>query len=79
MLDKIFDFFLDGIIKFVFRLPSNPFLDMSSYFSALSGYIENLNYFVPFYAMRPIFNAWLVMVSSAIGVYITIRIVLRGV
>lgn len=79
MLEKLTDFFMDGIIKFVFRLPVNPFGNVSGYFGSLHDFLADLNYFVPFYAMRNIFNAWLAMVSVALGVFLMMRILLKGV
>lgn len=79
MISKLIDFFIDGIIKFVFKLPVNPFSNATQYIAALQDFLGDLNYFVPFYAMKPIFNVWLAMVSVAVGVYLTIRILLKGV
>lgn len=72
IFDKVIDFFLDGLIKFITRLPASPF-SFDDYKTALHDYLPFLNWFIPFYQFEVILGVWQVMFVSAITIFFIIK------
>lgn len=71
-MDNIAIFIKELFVKFGSMLPESPF-DLSAQTSALNGYLGHINYFIPFYILKNIFNVWLVAMFASFGIYIFIK------
>lgn len=72
MFQNIADFLMESFLKFGSRLPQSPF-DVDDYISNLNVLLGKINYFIPFNILSRIFNAWVVAVFAAFGIYLFIK------
>lgn len=75
-LDRITDFIFNGVIKLIARLPASPF-DTDQLLGSLSGVLEPLNYFIPFYLFSSIFAAWQAVFVTVFGITLTIKTITK--
>lgn len=74
MFDSVAEFLKEFFVKFSNILPKSPF-DLTDELSFLRGYTSHINYFIPFYIYKDIFNVWLLCMFSAFAGYIFIMFV----
>lgn len=72
MFDNIALFLKELFVKIGSILPSSPF-DLDSQLAGIRQYMGYVNYFIPFYIFKDIFNLWLLCVFGSFGVYLFIK------
>lgn len=77
VINDFVDFIEQLLLKFVSKLPSNPF-NWDQYTSEFSSILGTINYFIPFYLFRTITRVWLVTFGATLAIVIIIRAIRRG-
>ena len=72
MFDGIADFIKNFFLKMMVKLPESPF-DLDQAYAQLNETMGHVNYFVPFYIFKDLFNAWAVTVFGGMGIYMLFK------
>lgn len=74
LIGSFIDFIGLVITRILGRLPSNPF-GYGTYIDKLQDYMGYVNWFIPFYILKDIFNAWLVGFVTAFVLFLMYKFV----
>lgn len=69
MLNTLIDFFSQTVIKYLGRLPTVPY-SFDSYVNSMSDIMGYVNYFIPFYAMKTMFDLWAIAFLNAVSIIV---------
>lgn len=72
MFESIGRFIRELFVKFIVKLPDSNF-DYDQYIEQIEGYLGKVNYWVPFYIFKDLFNVWAVTVFGGFGIYLLLK------
>ncbi len=75
MIDNLLDFFAKVILKFIVKLPPSPF-DFETPLADFESVMGYVNFFIPFYKFKTIYDVWLVTFDVCIGIFFIVKILM---
>lgn len=72
MFESIGRFLRELFVKFVVRLPDSQF-SYDEYISSVESFLGKVNYWIPIYLFKQLFNVWAVTVFGGFGIYLLLK------